>query len=223
MIRLRPNTLVMRITILALLLTSLPAAPADAQSSIAELYRNGEPSCTTFSMSGDGSAWVTAAHCLKPGADGLAPTLSIHGTPVVIKAVYPTFDIAILVGPPTPRYWPLGSAPRAGDDVIVAGYFFWAGWHGDSISIFKGHVINPHVKLPLMPSPTEWANGLMLLSNTGNYGLSGAPVLKDDQVVGVWVGRPAKNLRSPQNQPAMSFATPFSHFAPRIIRELATP
>ena len=53
MINLNPNTLVMRITLLALLLTTLPSAPADAQSSIAELYRNGEPSCTTFSMSGD--------------------------------------------------------------------------------------------------------------------------------------------------------------------------
>ena len=212
-------TLMARTFLLASLLTVLPPVHASGQSSIAELFRNGEPSCTAFSMAGDGSAWVTAAHCIGAGPE--IPTLHIHGTQAVVRTIYPTYDIAILTGPSTSRYWPLGSAPVAGDEITVAGYFWWAGWHADSISIFKGYVINPIVNLPLMPSPGAWQNGLMLLSNTGNYGLSGAPVLKDDKVVGIWVGRPAKNPGNAQNQPAMSFATPFGDFAPRIIRALS--
>lgn len=136
--------------------------------------------CTVFAISQHRA--VTAGHCVTRGAViRLEPHYYLRPTNWAVRNLGPGRDIGVYyvsyLDPQIVRYWPVGDAALAsGQMVMISGYSGGVkslhACHLDSVyinpvtSLFFGHVVNCLGRL--------------------RGGLSGAPVLYNDMVIGVF-------------------------------------
>ena len=191
-----------RIALATFLVAVLLAANVSAQvPAMTTLRRAGDAGgCTTFSMALNGSAWVTANHCVA-GVE----KLYIGGRPAAVKAVDPRYDMAILTGPASDRYYRIGSAPVIGDPISTYGYAVSP--NGRNFvpypMLFNGIVASPYI-----PNYSSYWGDLMLLTSVGSAGHSGAPVIDSrGDVVGIVVGG-----TDGRKTAHLSFSLTYSHF-----------
>ena len=91
-----------------------------------------------------------------------------------------------------------------GHHVYSKGFYSWVGWHS---ATFYGQVASQMMfELPVYNS--EWANGVMVTTNTGGQGHSGSPLFNAaGLVISVYLGGTLPN------GPRVSYALPYDHFS----------
>lgn len=197
-----------KIALAAFLVAFLLAAnPAAAQTPpITTLDVGGKPSCTAFSMSEDGTAWVTAAHCYTSCPDC---EFTIQGTHLARGYMVRGWDVVVFVGPESDGAFVLGLAPAIGDEVHTSGFGGIGAAMTETLLHLYGKVAAFGVQFPRTSS---WEQGMTITTTGGLSGLSGSPAFNAaGEVIGLHGG-------TVTNAPNLGVLVPFDHFAEVVVR-----